>query len=176
MKRLLPVLAAITFMISCVTDSPLSDLNQFAPNPELSPTEVVFIQLEALRNNDSRNRGIKIAFRFNSPRNRQYLSNVEEYAEVLKTESFYPMLDPEKIEYYVPGIKNGIYFQPVEVTARDGRVMVYLFYLSVQVEAPFRDCWMVDGVQSYQAVIENTPPEPVPPVQEIHSSDGIMSA
>ena len=50
------------------TEHPLSEA--LAPRPELSPEEVIRIQLEALRHNDEQDRGIEVAFRFASPANR----------------------------------------------------------------------------------------------------------
>ena len=47
----------------------LDRLTDRLPTPELSPEEVVQIQMDAFRNNDVEDRGIEIAFRFASPAN-----------------------------------------------------------------------------------------------------------
>ena len=44
--------------------------DQLSPSSKLTPAQVVHIQLEALRLNDARNRGIELAFRFASPDNK----------------------------------------------------------------------------------------------------------
>ena len=51
-------------------DSALRHLNRQRPSAEHAPQEVVRIQMEALRYNDEKNRGIEIAFRFASPSNK----------------------------------------------------------------------------------------------------------
>ena len=51
------------------------------PSAELAPEEVVAAQLHALRQNDPANRdaGIRIAFRFASPGNRQVTGPIERF-------------------------------------------------------------------------------------------------
>ncbi len=177
MKTVLLLHAALIALTACISDPVLQELSDYTPEPELSPTQVVYIQVEALRHNDDRDNGIKIAARFNSPENRMILQENGSFAEILRGESFMPLLFPVRIVYYRAGTKDGYYFQPVEISSNEGRVMVYLFYLSLQTEPPYEDCWMVDGVQSYelQPGAEDSQ-EGVPPIKELGSSDGILQS
>mgnify|MGYP001024303656 CR=1 FL=1 len=151
-KRLMlfPLLSLTLLILSaCVSDSKLAELEQFEPVPTLSPAEVVTIQLQALRSNDESDKGIEIAFRFASPRNRRFTGPVSKFASLFESETFSPMLDPADTEFLRPRKSATVVIQPVRLIARDGRVLIYLFLLSKQNQDPYRDCWMVEGVQPF---------------------------
>ena len=131
------------------TPNPLDDT--LAPDPTLSPAEVIRIQLEALRNNDEQDRGIAVAFRFASPANRANTGPLARFIPMIKQGPYALMLD----------FRDAIY-GPVETVADRARqrvtltgtreTMTYWFYLSRQSEPPYVDCWMTDSV-----IIEPSP-------------------
>ena len=122
---------------------PVSD--SLVPRPELSPGEVVRIQLEALRHNDDRDRGIEVAFRFASPANRASTGPLPRFIRMIERGPYALMLAFREASYGA-----------VEVSGRNARqrvtligsraVVSYWFYLSRQSEAPWLDCWMTDAV------------------------------
>ena len=61
-------------------------LPQTQPDPSLSPQDVVSIQLEALRNNDTPydNRGIEVTFNFASPANKRITGPIERFAAMVR--------------------------------------------------------------------------------------------
>ena len=69
---------------------PLSE--SLVPAPELSPGDVVRIQLEALRHNDDRNRGIDVAFRFASPANRASTGPLSRFIGMIRNGPYALML------------------------------------------------------------------------------------
>lgn len=182
-KRFILVLllfCALLVFSGCVTeaDSELAELEQYEPVPTLTPLEVVTIQLQALRNNDENDKGIEIAFRFASPRNRRFTGPVAKFASLFESTSFSPMLDPVDTEYMLPRITETVVVQPVRLTAQDGRVLIYLFLLSKQDQDPYQDCWMVEGVQPYlqpQGPDRGDGPS-VPDLEEIEVPNGTFSA
>ena len=129
--------------------NPLSET--LVPDPDLSPAEVVRIQLEALRNNDEQDRGIEVAFRFASPANRANTGPLARFIPMIKQGPYALMLDFRDATY-----------GPVETVADRARqrvtltgareTMTYWFYLSLQSEPPYTGCWMTDSV-----FIEPTP-------------------
>jgi hypothetical protein len=118
---------------------------RLAPSPELTPEQVVQIQLNALRHNDSRNRGIEVAFRFASPNNKLQTGPLARFTHMLQQGPYNLML----------GYDNAV-FDPVEIEedhARQrvtligsGLVVAYEFYLSRQTEGACIGCWMTDAV------------------------------
>ena len=122
---------------------PLSE--SLAPNPGLSPGDVIRIQLEALRNNDRQDRGIAVAFRFASPANRVNTGPLPRFIAMIERGPYALMLEFRHAE-----------FGPVETVADQARQRVtltgarasatYWFFLSRQSEDPYVDCWMTDAV------------------------------
>jgi len=125
------------------TASPLSEA--LVPDPDLSPGEVIRIQLEALRHNDEQDRGIEVAFRFASPANRANTGPLARFIPMIKQGPYALMLDFRDATY-----------GPVETVADRARqrvtltgareTMTYWFYLSRQSEPPYVGCWMTDSV------------------------------
>ena len=122
---------------------PLSDT--LAPRPGLSPAEVLRIQLEALRHNDDRDRGIAVAFRFASPANRASTGPLLRFARMIKRGPYALMLDFRRARYGKVEVRGGRARQRVTLTGPRARVS-YWFHLSRQADAPFVDCWMTDAV------------------------------
>ena len=69
------------------------------PNAQLTPDEVVRIQLEALRANDLADHGIEICFRFASPQNQANTGPVSRFGAMIKQGVYALMLDYEDASY-----------------------------------------------------------------------------
>ncbi|MCB9077573.1 MAG: DUF4864 domain-containing protein [Anaerolineaceae bacterium] len=116
------------------------------PGPELSPEDVVKIQVEALQNNDSDDTGIEIAFRFASPANRQATGPLHRFTYLVKNPTYRPMLNHKLAEYSPIEISGDTARQRVTITGSDGSANVYLFDLSRQDTPACSGCWLTDGV------------------------------
>lgn len=115
------------------------------PDPALSPTDVIRIQLEALRNNDEQDRGIAVAFRFASPANRANTGPLARFIPMIKQGPYALMLNFRAATYGPVETAADRARQRVTLTgARES--MTYWFYLSRQSESPYVDCWMTDSV------------------------------
>ncbi len=88
MKQLLRVTALLVVLAAPVM---ADHLPQTEPDPSLSPQDVVSIQIEALRNNDTpyENRGIEVTFNFASPANKRL--------KALSSAGLYKLLDVGKL-------------------------------------------------------------------------------
>jgi len=118
------------------------------PNPDLSPREVVMIQLEALQNNDlyEDDGGIRIAYRFASPGNRTYTGPVEHFIDLVKRPSYRPIIGFQRASLG-PMLILGAHAQVrVDLVDADGVNLHYVWSLSRQAEMPHIGCWMTDGV------------------------------
>ena len=122
---------------------PLSD--DLVPRPGLSPAEVIRIQLEALRNNDERDRGIGVAFRFASPANREYTGPLPRFIRMIRQGPYALMLDWRTASYGAVEVRAERARQRVTLTGARARTS-YWFLLSRQSEAPCAGCWMTDAV------------------------------
>ena len=124
-------------------EDPLSEA--LMPDPALSPSEVIRIQLEALHNNDERDRGIAIAFRFASPANRANTGPLPRFIAMIRQGPYALMLDFVHASYGPVEAVADRARQPVTLTGPSASV-TYWFYLSRQTEPPYADCWMTDAV------------------------------
>lgn len=118
-----------------------------APNPALTPFEIVKYTLDALQNNDlfRNDAGIEAAYRLISPLHRKALGPLHNFAASLKMEPLRDMigferaeLDPMRLTY--ESAEQDVYL------VRGQAVVSFKFYLSRQKEVPFADCWMTDAV------------------------------
>ena len=125
------------------TGGHLSDA--LVPRPGLLPGEVIRIQLEALRHNDARDRGIEVAFRFASPANREQTGPLSRFIRMIKQGPYALMLDFHEASYGTLEVRDDRARQRVTLTGARARVS-YWFHLSRQSKAPFADCWMTDAV------------------------------
>ena len=118
------------------------------PDPTLTPSEVVRIQLEALRANDelAGDGGIATVFQFASPANRSITGPLDRFVDLVKTPEYRPMLNHRRAE---PGpvISSGdLAEQRVVITSAAGDRITYVFVLSRQREGVYAGCWMTEGV------------------------------
>lgn len=145
-----PVLVAAALALAPLSEAaesgagdPLGDA--LVPAPGLSPAEVVRIQLEALRHNDERDRGIEVAFRFASPANREQTGPLPRFIRMIKQGPYILMLGFREARYGTVEVRDGRARQRVTLTGARAWVS-YWFYLSRQTKAPYADCWMTDAV------------------------------
>jgi hypothetical protein len=115
------------------------------PRPELTPGEVVEIQLAALQFNDrpTKDAGITTTFRFASPGNRKVTGPLEKFTLIVKAPGYLPLIN-HRIAGYEPTIIRGtVAIRRVTVVAADGQAVDYEFRLSKDPESA---CWFTDGV------------------------------
>jgi hypothetical protein len=140
MRCLLSVLAFVFLAVSAAA--------QPMPSPDLTPEEVVRLQVEALQRNDEPrpDAGIATAFRFASPGNRRATGPLERFTTMVKGPVYGDMLDFARAEYGRIAVDGERAAQRVTLTHDDGRRAVYVFILSRQDGGLFDGCWMTDGV------------------------------
>ncbi len=143
-----PGLDASSFVptVSVMTASPDS-LPE--PAPDLSPTEVVRLQVEALGTNDSpfEDAGIEAAFNFASPANKRATGPLTRFRRLFDTSAYGPMIDHDGATYSDPQVEGTVARMGVILTTAQGERVGYLFRLSKQEGEPHADCWMTDAVR-----------------------------
>ena len=122
------------------------------PRPAFPPGKVVRIQIEALGDNDRPHpdAGIETAFRFASPANRKATGPLPRFIEMVRNPAYRPMLDHRGARYGKLKREGDQASQTVILKTRDGGRVGYLFQLSRQTEAPYKDCWMTDSVMRFE--------------------------
>jgi len=117
------------------------------PSPALDPAQVVRIQLGALAHVDEpvHDAGLAIVFSFASPGNQAQTGPLPKFVELVR-KSYPEMLNHRSAVLIKTVIDGDQALQGVELIDRSGTAHRYVFVLTRQVEPPYRDCWMTDGV------------------------------
>ena len=148
-RRRLAVLASALALAVLATSAPASDplADSLTPRADLTPAEVVRIQLEALRRNDASDRGIAVAFRFASPSNKRSTGPLPRFASMIKAGPYALMLNFTDATYGEVEVRDRVAAQPVTLSAPGQRPVTYVFFLSRQSsDDALNDCWMTDAV------------------------------
>lgn len=118
------------------------------PSPDLTPAEVVGIQLDALRANDAPypDAGIETAFRFASPANQVATGPLDRFAVMVKGPVYGDLLGFARADRGSIAVEGDRAAQRVTLTHADGRRAIYVFVLSRQDGGPCDGCWMTDAV------------------------------
>ena len=126
--------------------------SELRPQPVYPPERVVRIQIEALGDNDRphADAGIEITFRFASPANRKVTGPLPRFIEMVHNPAYRPMLNHIGARYGKLKREGDQASQTVILKTGDGSRVGYLFQLSRQSEAPYKDCWMTDSVMRFE--------------------------
>ena len=116
-----------------------------SPKPDLSPEEVVAIQLRAFQENDKEDRGIETVFSFASPENRKYTGPLDFFKAMVKNPTYDPLLNLKKYNAQKMHIEANSAQQIVVITDRTGKKAAFLFTLSKQTEVAYKGCWMTSS-------------------------------
>lgn len=141
----MPLLALAAVLLFAAAPDPSADPQ---PSPDLSPEDVVRLQVEALQNNDEPHpdAGIEAAFRFASPANRRATGPLERFTAMVKGQAYSAMLGFERAEYGEMRVEGDQAAQRVTLVQPDGRRVSYVFGLSKQSGGEYDGCWMTDSV------------------------------
>ena len=147
----MPFLLLLAVLLFAAAPDP-SDEPQ--PSPDLSPEEVVRLQVEALQHNDEPHpdAGIEAAFRFASPANKRATGPLERFTEMVKGPAYGAMLGFERAEYGEMRVDGDQAAQRVTLVQPDGRRVSYVFGLSKQSGGEYDRCWMTDSVMRETAM------------------------
>lgn len=139
------LLAGALLSTAQVAEEPLRLSERLVPSSQLTPEQVVQIQLDALRLNDARNRGIEVAFRFASPDNKRHTGPLPRFISMMQAGPYSLMLAYENVAYDPVEVVDDYARQRVTLIG-SGAVVVYEFYLSRQTQGACVGCWLTDAV------------------------------
>ncbi|MDO1445020.1 DUF4864 domain-containing protein [Rhodocytophaga aerolata] len=117
-----------------------------SPRPDLSPEDVIAIQLKAFQENDHNDTGIETVFSFAAPENKKYTGPLDFFKAMVKNPTYDPLLNLKKYTPQKLRVEGNTAQQIIVITDRVGKKAAYLFTLSKQTEGPYKDCWMTSSV------------------------------
>ena len=129
-------------------------LPQTAPDPSLSPEDVVHIQIGALQDNDApyENRGIEVTFNFASPSNKRMTGPLERFTAMVRSQVYGPMIDHRDAKYENLMVDGEVAQMDVIINSSDGEYLGYRFVLSRQRGNRYEGSWMTDAVIRFNVV------------------------
>ena len=129
-------------------------LPQTEPDPSLSPQDVVSIQIEALRNNDTpyEDRGIEVTFNFASPTNKRVTGPLERFKVMVRNPVYGPMINHRSAEYENVRVEGDFAQVDAILQSKDGQYSGYRFMLSRQHGNEYEGSWMTDAVYRFDVV------------------------
>lgn len=118
------------------------------PHPNLTPDQVVRLQIEALRQAAQDDSGIQMARRFVSPRWRSgEREGKPSFTETFRASEFHLFQDYTNAELGEVKLDGNRAYQIVLLENSSGQFSSFLFVLGKQTDDPFQDCWLTRDVQ-----------------------------
>tara|TARA_A100000164_G_C21713465_1_gene679382 strand:+ start:361 stop:822 length:462 start_codon:yes stop_codon:yes gene_type:complete len=126
------------------------------PNEIIKPLQVIEIQLNGLKNNDSsKDNGIEQTWEFAHPNNRIFTGPLDRFKEMIKGESYKMLLnhiDHEIKEVYA---EDAIAVYEVIIVDSSKRYFKFKWQVEKYVgEGPLKNCWLTTVVSQPMAIID----------------------
>ncbi|MCA9160271.1 MAG: hypothetical protein KDA72_18190 [Planctomycetales bacterium] len=116
------------------------------PKPSLTPEDVVREQVESMRASTTNPNALVTCFSFASPSNRELTGPYERFAKLVNTEPYRQIKVCREYQIGRAMIEGDAASVLVPILIENGPGAAFQFQLTKQSEAPYRDCWMTDGV------------------------------
>ena len=122
--------------------------NSIIPNEKLLPYDVVKIQLEALKNNNTNDDGIKVTWLFAHPDNKKVTGPYERFRIMIYGEQYRQLLnhDSHKINL-IENTPNKHMFR-IEILTKDKQLLFYEWHVQKATEKNCIDCWFTTAVST----------------------------
>ena len=116
------------------------------PNEKLLPYDVVKIQLEALKNNDKNDEGIKQTWLFAHPDNKKITGPYERFRIMIYGAQYRPLLNhsSHKINLLMNTPDKHIF--KIEILAKDKKLLFYEWHVQKASEKNCINCWFTSAV------------------------------
>ena len=119
------------------------------PKKNISPKEVVKIQLNALMKNDSpyKDRGILQTWEFAHPNNQRYTGPIERFKTMLKGNSYAMLLNHQQSEVIEIFKNDNVATYEVTILGSDKNYFKFKWQVEKNaLDGPTKDCWLTTGV------------------------------
>ena len=136
------ILITITFILF----SSLLNADSITPNEKLLPYNVVKIQLEALKNNNKNDDGIKVTWLFAHPNNKKATGPYERFRIMIYGQQYQQLLnhDSHKITLIMNTPSKHMF--KIEILTKDKQLLFYEWYVEKATEENCNNCWFTSAV------------------------------
>ena len=119
------------------------------PNSNLEPFDVLMIQLNSLKNNNSpyKDAGIEQAWEFAHPINKASTGPLEKFKQMIYSKSYKILISHENTKTLILKESPDKFVFKVYVLSRDKKKYYYIWQIEkVKKEGDLKDCWMTTAV------------------------------
>ena len=140
---------AFLILFLCVSTT-ASTAELIYPNPDIAPAEVIAIQLNGLRYNDSpdTDAGIRQTWAFAHPRNRAMTGPLKRFTTMLKGPGYDVMLNHASHEIVPANSGEGWRRFNVFMETENGEVMQFAWIVEKVTDGRYKNCWMTVAVSA----------------------------
>ena len=127
----------------------ISNADLIKPNSNLKPFDVLMIQLNSLKNNNSpyKDAGIEQTWEFAHPINKASTGPLERFKRIIYGESYKILINHENTKTIILKESSDKFVFKVYVLSKDKKKYYYIWQMEkVKREGKLKDCWMTTGV------------------------------
>ena len=121
------------------------------PKPSLKPIDVILIQLNSLKNNNSpyEDAGIEQTWEFAHPNNKLITGPLNKFKKMLYSKSYEMLIDHENSEIETIKETNQISIYKVLILSKNKKKYYYIWQVEkVLFEGSLKNCWMTTNVSN----------------------------
>ena len=139
LKKILFTLLIVLFYSSLRADS-------ITPNERLLPYDVVKIQLEALKNNDISDDGIKVTWLFAHPDNKKVTGPYEKFRIMIYGQQYKFLLNHSSHKINLITNTSNIFIYKIEILSDKKQLFFYEWHVQKGSEEKCKNCWFTSAV------------------------------
>ena len=127
----------------------ISNADLIKPQPDLKPLDVLLIQLNSLKNNNTpySDAGIEQTWEFAHPNNKKVTGPLEKFKQMIYSKSYEILISHENSEVIILNETENISIYKVIILSKDKKKYYYIWQIEkVELEGKFKNCWMTTGV------------------------------
>ena len=132
-----------------LTNTSSADL--LKPNTELKPIDVLTIQLNSLKNNNTpyKDAGIEQTWEFAHPNNKKTTGPLENFKKMIYSKNYQLLIGHENYEILVLNESKNILVYKVYILSKNKKKYYYIWQIEkVAEDGSLKDCWMTTGVSN----------------------------
>ena len=131
--------------------SSISSANLIKPNTSLQPFDVLMIQLNSLKNNNTpyKDAGIEQTWEFAHPNNKAMTGPLDKFKKMIYSESYKILISHQSAEITILKETENISVYKVTVLTKNKKKYYYIWQVEkVLSEGKLKNCWMTSSVSS----------------------------
>ena len=129
----------------------ISNADLIKPQPDLKPLDVLLIQLNSLKNNNTpySDAGIEQTWEFAHPNNKKVTGPLEKFKQMIYSKSYEILISHENSEVIILNETENISIYKVIILSKDKKKYYYIWQIEkVLLDGNLKNCWMTTRVSS----------------------------